>query len=259
MPSNSYRPAPHLAQDLSAAKVPEPRSLTKAIKEAQRIRASIPTTDATELAQAVLTATLKSVDPATDPAVQEAATRAAISTPAVADALNEQADEALSQGVSNAYDDVMSALQDAFKEAADTLQEAHQIIGNVPLDASASILSAGPEAAAAWAPAAAAVKRINRIRAAWDTLAKATRHQDSSSGRLQAFAYTEATYQEWRELDLGSIGLNPWKLLCAGKKLSLATHEQFKERGRQWIQEGEAEAAAAAQQRRKSAFASQWG
>jgi hypothetical protein len=122
---------------------------------------------------------------------------------------------------------IIRAWAKPFDKAAAALVGAHRVIGDVPLDDTATILRAGGDIAATWAQATAASQTVGLLAAAWVDLATVTRFAPVDPNRA-ALRFADVAADKADSLDLRKLGA--WDAVRAGLPLSLADGLTYRRR-----------------------------
>ena len=128
-------------------------------------------------------------------------------------------------------DRLVKAWRDPFDAGAATLVTAHERIGSVPLEDTATIMRRGDDIAAVWTTALAASATIDDIAAGWMALHHFTR-QVANDRRHRVLRTIDVDYQTWTEQSLADRTLSPWDAVLAGLALQLPTVAEYRERVR---------------------------
>ena len=123
----------------------------------------------------------------------------------------------------------VKAMRVPFDAGAATLAKAHALIGDVPLEDTATIIARGGEVAEAWAQATKAVKVIDAADNALQALGTITR-TSSNDRRYRVLRLAEVDYATWITLELEGRKVSPWEAVRMGLTLSLPTVAEYRER-----------------------------
>ena len=188
-------------------------------------------------------------DPAADPEVQRILTSGRISNGVVMAGVEAMAYAAFRDTCTEHADAIVSAWAKPFEAAAKTLDNAHQRIGDVPLEDSATILQKGGDIAQVWAQAQAAVHAVNTISGGWMALGEFT-NRAANDQRYPVLRIASVDYKMWQDQHLTGgraggrkITITPWEAVLAGLTLSLPTFTEYAQRV-DTIQQGAEQAAA---------------
>jgi len=194
-----------------------------------------------DVSPAVAEAILAGRDPAADPEVQRMVTAQQIAGEGMMRSLDAIGYERFRGACLEHADTIVTAWRKPFGQAAATLTAAHDRIGDIPLEDTASIMQRGSDIAAVWATAQAAGKVIDIITTGWVALGNFTRTV-SDSRNYQVLRLAGCDYAAWQAKELQGKRLTPWELLCAGLSPSLPTALEFRQRVAAITQQAQAEA-----------------
>jgi hypothetical protein len=178
---------------------------------------------------AIASALQRGDDPAGDAEVQRILASGQISNGGVIDGVDDIAYSWFREVCAEHADDIVAALAKPFEAAAKTLVNAHQVLGDVPLSDSDTILRIGGDAPAHWAKAQAVVTTITSISRGWFALAEFTGHRNDPI-RHQVLRLSAPTYEQWMSQAFEGKPADPWALVILGLDLALPTLTQYAER-----------------------------
>ena len=208
-----------------------PKSFADAHGRATRIAAAARNLGAGQgdLAQAVMAALDAGRDPAADPDVQRIAIAAQIANPGIEQQIDALAFDGFHEACAVHTDAIIAAWRKPFDAAAAVLADAHQRLGNLTLEDTASIIAKGADAAEVWAKATAAVKTIEAIRHGWLGLVGITRAapEDRNYTVLRIAA---VDYPTWTAQQLHGRKVGAWDAVLAGLALALPTPAEYRQR-----------------------------
>lgn len=171
---NSIRQAIGTARRAGAV-IPKP--IEAAVKRATEVSAAawqaMPDRSG-ELLERLAAAVEDGRDPAADPEVTRLAIAMWLHERTLGDAITGRMWGQVLGTIRQHVDALLGALAKPGNKAAQTLTRAHETLGDVRLDDSASILAAGPDHARAWADAAAANQTLHDVSQAWVSIARDT-------------------------------------------------------------------------------------
>lgn len=183
------------------------------------------------LAAAVTASLLADEDPAASPDVQRAVVAQALSANhGLSEEVAAAAYHVVREELSKTADQIVGSWVKAFDTAADTLQDAHRQFGDVSLEDHGAIIGTGPDAAAVWGQARAAVATINTIGAGWLALVSLCRLASTSDRSHAVLRIADVDYQTWTRHR--GLKAQPWDAVRVGLALSLPTAEQYTARVR---------------------------
>lgn len=179
-----------------------------------------------DLEAAVTAAILAGREPAADPEVQRVATASMLADRIT---LPEAVAGAALDGIRDAclahLDEIVTAWRKPFDDAAHVLTEAHQRIGDLPLEDTATIVAQGGDIADVWAKAKGADQVITQVLNGWSnimTLVRVPLNADHRPLKLAAL-----TKEQWRNLP---AKLSAWDAVRAGLTLSLPSLDEYRAR-----------------------------
>lgn len=182
---------------------------------------------AQELAEAFVNALARGVDdPATDPTVQALITTnalAGVRDHVIATALGRTRETFVS-----ARDEIVSIWRKPYNTARDALTSAHQALGGVDLDDTATIVSLGGDAADVWAAATKAARTIDTINHGWVALARLCRVD--AGANYQPLRLAAIDWDTWKTQELARKSLTPWDAIGLGLHLDLPTLAEYRAR-----------------------------
>jgi hypothetical protein len=168
-------------------------------------------------------------DPADDPEVQRLVTTNGFVNPGLMAEVEAIAFNDFAGVCTRDSDDIVTALRAPFDVAAATLAQAHNRIGDVPLEDTDTIMRRGDDIAAVWAKATAAAKVVDTITAGWAALGELTRTVPTDQ-RYRVLRIATVDYATWTEQELERSKLKPWDAIRAGLTLSLPTVSEYRQR-----------------------------
>jgi len=192
-------------------------------------------------------------DPAADEEVQRILTAAAIANQGVMMGVETILYDQLRNVVTEHADQIMTALAKHFEAAATTLTAAHQTLGNVPLEDTATIVRKGGDAAKIWGQAQQAVAVVNTTLSGWISLAALTRLAPNHP-RYAVLRLAPVTFEQWGSLELTERKISPWEAVLLRLPLALPTFEQYHQRV-ETIEQGNQRIAQHAEQDRQAYLA----
>ena len=181
------------------------------------------------LAIAVFAALEAGRDPGADEEVRRVLALNAVANPGITTAVDAQAFETFRGVCRTSSATVIKALRVPFDAAAVTLAGAHALIGDVPLEDTATIVARGGAAADAWARATGAVRVIDAALTGWQALGTIT-GTSSSDRRYRVLRLAEVDYSTWVDRELEGSKMKVWDVVRAGLTLSLPTVTEYRER-----------------------------
>jgi len=178
---------------------------------------------------AVAAAIERGDDPAADAEVQRILTSTQIQNAGVMAGVDDLAFGAFREACTAHTDAIIAAWRKPFDAAAAVLADAHQRLGNLTLEDTASIIAKGADAAEVWAKATAAVKTIEAIRHGWLGLVGITRAapEDRNYTVLRIAA---VDYPTWTAQQLHGRKVGAWDAVLAGLALALPTPAEYRQR-----------------------------
>jgi hypothetical protein len=223
-----------------------PKAVHAAYAETARVTAAVAQLGSPPgaLGVAVAAAIAEHRDPASDDEVVRIVVTGAIANQATIDNVTAIAYGRLREVVTQHSDAITDGWRKPFDEAVDALVAAHEALGNVRLEETATIVSRGGDAAARWGSAQQASATIVAIAEAWRSLGMFTHRAGLDNGR-RALVLSAVDWDTWTRLGLLDSRLSPWDALRLGLTLSLPTFTEYK----QWLaaleagRQGAAEAA----------------
>jgi hypothetical protein len=168
-------------------------------------------------------------DPADDHEVQRLVTMNGFASPGIMAEVEAIAFDDFAGVCTRDRDDIVTALRAPFDVAAATLAEAHNRIGDIPLEDTGAIMRRGDDIAAVWAKATAAAKVIDTITAGWAALGELTRTVPADQ-RYRVLRLAAVDYATWTEREFAGKKLSPWDATRAGLTLSLPTVSEYRQR-----------------------------
>jgi len=219
---------------IAATGIKAPPALTESWQRTQRVSEKVHALGVRDSAlyTPIYEAIMDDRDPAADPEVQRILTSGRISNGVVMAGVEAMAYAAFRDTCTEHADAIVSAWAKPFEAAADTLDKAHQRIGDVPLEDSATILSMSGDIAQVWAQAQAAVHDVNTISRGWMALGEFT-NRAANDQRHRVLRIAAVTYQTWQDQHFAGgrkSTITPWEAVLAGLTLSLPTYTQYRER-----------------------------
>jgi hypothetical protein len=190
-------------------------------------------------------------DPAADPEVQRVVTATTIGNQAVATAVDNIAFGRFTEICREDADQIVGVWRKPSDKAVDVLTAAHDRIGDLPLEDTATIMAKGDDIAAVWADAQAAAKVIDTVAGGWYALADLTRLA-TNDPRYVLLRTVSCDYQTWQSQELERRKLTPWQIVLARLDLSLPTMSRYRDRVRV-IEDGHAAAHEQAERNRSAA------
>jgi hypothetical protein len=178
---------------------------------------------------AVAAALTRGDDPILDADVMRILVSGMISNPGVTAGVEDIAFTAFREVAAELADSIVAAFAKPFDRAAAELVTAHDLIGDVPLEDSDTILRIGGDAPAQWAKAQAAAATITSIVRGWVALADFTRHPTDPI-RHQVLRVAAVDFQTWQTGQLEGKHADPWAAILEGLTLSLPTYSEYAER-----------------------------
>jgi hypothetical protein len=208
-----------------------PKAVLDAYQRATRISDTVHSIPAPQgaVAVAVAAALDRGDDPAADAGVMQALTANSLVGRGITDAVDDIAYAQFLEVCRDEADAIINAWSRPFTGAADTLTAAHQRIGDLPLQDSATILQKGGDVAHVWAQATSASEVIDTIRTGWVALAQFTRLA-TIDPRYPVLRMAAVSGAVWTERNLERQQLSPWEALIAGLDLSLPTFGEYRQR-----------------------------
>lgn len=207
--------------------VTPPTIITEAAERAERIAAGARQLGSSDgLAEAVARAITTGADPAADPEVQRILNRAAIGS--IATEVERVANDQLVATLNANTDKIVSGWRKPFDDAAQTLLEAHAVLGSVALEDTTQIVQRGGDAAEAWGRAQRGSASIDHIVTGWTALA--TLGNVSTNRHYLALRIADIDPDVWMDDNLTERKLSPWQIVCAGYRLSLPTPREYQQR-----------------------------
>ena len=215
--------------DRLGATIPKPLATEHAglVAAADRLR-NLKTGARNDVGAVVAAALEADRDPFTDPAVA-----AAVIGRAVADSLHgveQAATERTAQFVEEHAATILASFTKPFSVAADTIADAHRILGDVSLSDARAIAKRGGEAGRAWAEAHAAEKVIAEVGQVWKLLSQVAPHAVPLQPQYRLLTIADVPAADWLEHGLTNVKVSPWDAARNGWPLALATPEQYLER-----------------------------
>lgn len=215
----------------TGAKLPKPirDAQARAAKATERARQM--NLDEAALSAAVVAAMIEDRDPAADPEVQRLLAQRTLIQGGLLAAVERASTDAVREALGDKADAVVRALQKPYSEAAAELVAAHEVLGDLPLNDTAAILSAGPEAADAWAKARRALEVVDASAKVFTTLMSFTRLLQLNPHH-KALRFATVDWATWTREGYGAGDANttPWDLVRAGLVLALPTAEEYRAR-----------------------------
>lgn len=181
------------------------------------------------LAAAVTTALDHGHDPAADPEVQRVLAATQIANQGLTNEVEAIAYHRFRDVCKHHTTTIIDGWSAPFDEAATILATAHQRIGSVPLEDTATILQRGEDIADVWAEAQNAVATVNSVTAGWAALAEFT-HQAANNPRYHLLRIAEVSPATWTQHQLGQRRLTVWEAVILGLELTLPTMSEYRSR-----------------------------
>lgn len=181
------------------------------------------------LGDAVLAALDADRNPAADPEVQRVFIASQIANEGIAQHIDNALSQRFREVCQQHADAIVQGWAKPFDQAAATLTTAHQRIGSVPLEDTATIMRKGHDIAAVWAAAQNAAATIDTITGGWSALAEFTRLA-SVNRNLLVLRFADVDYPTWDRHHLTEKRLTPWEAVILGLQLSLPTLGEYRAR-----------------------------
>lgn len=220
--------AANIRSTFAAISVDPPKSVTAAYAKAEKLteKASHLGSEPGALEAAVTDAILAGREVHTDPAVTAGIVGQALaSNQAISEAVAGVASDLIRGACFAELDNIVNAWAVAFDQAVNELKEAHDRIGDLPLDDTTAILAKGRDIADVWAEAQNADRTIDVIVGGWTSLMQMVRVSVNPDQR--ALRLAELTLDQWQTIPAKA---KAWDLIRAGIRPDLPTLDEYRRR-----------------------------
>ncbi len=172
------------------------------------------------LAEAWTNAILENRDPATDPHIIRALTSNALTTGGdITYAAHIVIEKRLTEQLTKMTDTILNGWAKTVTTASNTMTDAHEILGTIPLEDQTSIATLGPRALEAAIDARTANHKVKVIAQGWNALASLTRFATNTTELATRIA--DLDLNTWEKVRRTK---EPWVIIQAGATLTLATN-----------------------------------
>lgn len=233
--------------------VPPPGPVAEAFDRHDTITTGIDNIAVGNLARLVTDALIDGRDPTTDPDVQRAVTANAVTDakPSIVSAAMDR----LTTTILDQSDQIIEAWRDPFNRAAADLHAAYEVLGDIDLTDTDTIVRLGPDATAAWAKATTATTTVNLCVDGWHTLRILTRGMGDVRRDHRVLVMAHVDGAAILDGTLGDRQPDPWEIVRGGWTLSLATPDELNERVAAIATERDRRATAVEANRKRAALA----